>query len=46
MFLLHNQDNIPKSLPGTCEEAYTYVFEMCCNRTLDIVIYIVANATA
>ena len=30
-------------LTGTYEGGYTYVFEMCCYRTLDIVIYIVAN---
>ena len=30
---------ISKTLTGTCEGGYTYVFEMCCYRTLDIVIY-------
>ena len=34
---------ISKTLSGTYEGGYTYVFEMCCYRTLDIVIYIVAN---
>jgi len=34
---------ISKTLTGTYERGYTYVFEMCCFRTLDIVIYIVAN---
>jgi len=34
---------ISKTLTGTYEGGYTYVFEMCCYRTLDIVIYIVAN---
>jgi hypothetical protein len=32
-----------KALTSTYEVGYTYVFEMCCYRTLDIVIYIVAN---
>ena len=31
---------ICKTLTGTYEEGYTYVFEMCCYRILDIVIYI------
>jgi len=34
---------ISKTLTGTYEGGYTYVFEMCCYRTLDIVICIVAN---
>ena len=34
---------IYKTLTGTYEAGYTYVFEMCCYRTLEIVIYIVAN---
>ena len=34
---------ISKTLTGTYERGYTYVFEMCCFRVLDIVIYIVAN---
>jgi len=34
---------ISKTLSGTYEGGYTYVFEMCCCRTLDIVIYTVAN---
>jgi len=34
---------ISKILTLTYEGGYTYVFEMCCYRTLDIVIYIVAN---
>jgi hypothetical protein len=34
---------ISKTLTHTYEGGYMYVFEMCCNRTLDIVIYIVAN---
>jgi len=34
---------ISKTLTGTYEGGYTYVYEMCCYRTLDIVIYIVAN---
>ena len=33
---------ISKTLSGTYEGGYTYVFEMCCYRTLDIVIYIVS----
>jgi len=32
---------ISNTLTGTCEGGYTYVFEMCCYRTLDIVIYTV-----
>jgi len=32
-----------KTLTGTYEGGYTCVFEMCCFKTLDIVIYIVAN---
>jgi len=32
-----------KTLTGTYEGRYMYVFEMCCYRTLDIIIYIVAN---
>jgi len=34
---------ISKTLTGTYEGGYTYVSEMCCYGTLDIVIYIVAN---
>jgi len=34
---------ISKTLTGTYEGGYRYVFEMCCYRTLDIVIYIVVN---
>jgi len=34
---------ISKTLTGTREGVYTYVFEMCCYRTLGIVVYIVAN---
>jgi len=34
---------ISKTLTGTYEGGYTYVFEMCFYRTLAIVIYIVAN---
>jgi len=34
---------ISKTLTGTYEGGYMFVFEMCCYRTLDIVIYIVAN---
>jgi len=34
---------ISKTLTGTYEEGYTYVFEMCCYRMLDIVMYIVAS---
>jgi hypothetical protein len=34
---------ISKTLTGTDEGGYTYVFEVCCYRTLDIFIYIVAN---
>jgi len=30
---------ISKTLTGTYDGGYTYVFEMCCYRTLDIVIY-------
>jgi len=31
---------ISKALTGTYDGGYTYVFEMCCYRTLHIVIYI------
>jgi len=31
---------ISKTLTGTYEEGYTYVFEMCYYRTLDLVLYI------
>jgi hypothetical protein len=34
---------VSKTLTGTYEGGYTYIFEMGCYRTLDIVIYIVAN---
>jgi len=34
---------ISKTLTGTYGGGYTDVFEMCCYRTVDIVIYIVAN---
>jgi len=34
---------ISKTLTGTYEGGYTYVFDMCCYRTFDIVIHIVAN---
>ena len=34
---------ISKTVTGTYEGGYMYVFEVCCYRTLDIVIYIVAN---
>ena len=34
---------ISKTLTGTYEGGYTYVSEMCCYGTSDIVIYIVAN---
>ena len=34
---------ISKTLTGTYEGGYTYVFEMFCYRTLDIVMYNVAN---
>jgi len=34
---------ISKTLTGTYEGGYAYVFEMCCYRTLDIVIYTVVN---
>ena len=34
---------ISKTFTVTYEGGYTYVFEMCCYRTLDIVMYIVAN---
>jgi len=34
---------ISKTLTGTYEGGYMYVFKMCCHRPLDIVIYIVAN---
>ena len=33
---------ISETLTSTYEGGYTYVFKMCCYRTLDIVIYIVA----
>ena len=32
-----------KTLTGSYKGGYTYVFDMCCYRSLDIVIYIVAN---
>jgi len=32
-----------KTSTGTYEGGYTYVFEMCCYKTLDAIIYIVAN---
>ena len=31
---------ISKTLTGNYEGGYTYVFEMCCHRNFDIVIYI------
>ena len=34
---------VSKTLTGTYEGVYTYVFEMCYYRTLDIVIYVIAN---
>jgi len=34
---------ISKTLTRTYEGGYTYVFEMCCYRTSDIVIYIGVN---
>ena len=34
---------ISKTLTSTYEGGYTYVFEMCCYLTLDIVTYIVAK---
>jgi hypothetical protein len=34
---------LSKTLTGTYEGGYTYAFEMCFYRTLDTVIYIVAN---
>ena len=34
---------VSKILTGTCEGGYTYVFGMCCYRTLDIVTYNVDN---
>jgi len=34
---------ISKTLTGAYEGGYAYVFKMCCYRTLEIVIYIVAN---
>jgi len=43
MFLFTIRILISKTLTGIYEGGYTYVFEMCCYRTLDIVIYIVAN---
>ena len=36
---------ISKTLTSTYEGGYTYVFEMCCYRTLDIVIYILLLIT-
>jgi hypothetical protein len=30
---------VSKTLTGTYEGGYAYVFEMCCYRTLDIVLY-------
>ena len=41
MLLLYNI--ISKTLTGTHEGGHAYVFEMCCYRTLDIVIYKVSN---
>jgi len=43
MFLLYYQDTYSKILTGTYEGGYAYVFKMCCYRTLEIVINIVAN---
>ena len=34
---------ISKTLTGAYEGGYAYVFKMCCYRTLEIFIYIVAN---
>jgi len=34
---------ISKTLTGSYEGGYAYVFKMCCYRNLEIVIYIVAN---
>ena len=34
---------ISETLTGAYEGGYTYVFEMCCYRTMDIVIYIVVK---
>ena len=34
---------ISKTLTGTYEGVYTYLFKMCCYITLDIILYIVAN---
>ena len=36
---------VSKTLTGTYEGGYTYVYEMCCYRTLDIVIYILLLIT-
>ena len=36
---------ISKTITDTCEEGYTYVFEMCCYRTSNIVIYILLLIT-
>jgi len=43
MFLFTIRILITKTLTVTYEGGYTYVFEMCCYRTLGIVVYIVAN---
>jgi len=34
---------VSKTLTGTYEGDYAYVFKMCCYRTLEIVIYVIAN---
>jgi len=36
---------ISKTLTGTYEGGYTYLFETCCYRTLDIVLYILLLIT-
>ena len=41
MFILHNQDTYFQNFNRYKWRRLHYVFEMCCYRTLDIVIYIV-----
>jgi len=45
MFFLYNQDTYFWNFNRYIWRSYTYVFEMCCYRTLDIVIYILLLIT-
>ena len=42
-YTIRIRTRISKTLTGTYEGGYTFVFEKCCYRALDIVIYILAN---